>query len=466
MPRPSDAILTAEQVRAAEQARIDAGTSVEQLMLRAGRGAAEYVWRLAAGRAVTVLCGPGNNGGDGYVIAETLRARGLPVALIAAMEPMTGAARHARAAWQGAVHGPEARPHGHVFVDCLFGTGLRRPLADAQARLLADLARSHHITVAIDLPSNVDSDSGRCLGPVPPCDLTLALGAWKWAHWTMPAAARMGERRLVDIGLGVPRGAAYLIDRPRLAPPSADAHKYRRGLVAVVAGSMPGAAALGALAAQHAGAGYVKVVADQPIAGLPHSIVVDRRPLEQALDDERVGAVLCGPGLGRDAAARERLLAVLRRGASTVLDADALMLMQQGDLRGPGQVVLTPHEGELARLVNIFGNATSHETKLNTALTIAGAGGVTLIAKGADTLVVRPGQAAAVAPSAPPWLSTAGTGDVLAGIVTSRLATGADPFTAACEAVWLHGEAARLAGAAFCADELAGNVAAAYAAAL
>jgi ADP-dependent NAD(P)H-hydrate dehydratase / NAD(P)H-hydrate epimerase len=465
MPRPSDAILTAAQMRAAEQALIQAGTSVDELMRRAGRGAAEYVWRMAAGRAVTVLCGPGNNGGDGYVIAETLRARGLPVTVIAAMEPKTEAARNARAAWQGEVRGPDAKPRGDVFVDCLFGSGLKRALSDELAALVERLARTHHHAVAIDLPSNIDSDSGQCLGPVPRYDLTVALGAWKWAHWTMPATARMGALRLVGIGVDAPERAGQVIGRPHLAAPTADSHKYRRGLVAVVAGAMPGAAALAAIAAQHGGAGYVKLLAERAPAGLPHSVVFDDRPLTQALPDERIAALLCGPGLGRDQAARARLEAVLERGGPTVLDADALMLLEAGDLADAGHIVLTPHEGELARLAKVFDASPSVTGKLDTASAIAQATGATVIAKGADTLVVQRGRAA-VAPPASSWLSTAGTGDVLAGIVASRLATGAEPFTAACEAVWLHGEAARLAGAAFSADALVGKVAAAYAAAL
>lgn len=465
MPRPSEAILTVRQMQAAEQALIDAGTSVDDLMQRAGRGAAEWVWRMAAGRAVTVLCGPGNNGGDGYVIAETLRARGLPVAVVAAMEPQTDAARNARAAWQGEVLGLEAKPRGDVFVDCLFGTGQSRPLSDELAALVERLAHSHHHAVAIDLPSNIESDSGQCLGPVPRYDLTVALGAWKWAHWTMPAAARMGAVRLVGIGVDAPEGVGRVIGRPHLAAPPADAHKYRRGLVAVVAGAMPGAAALAAIAAQHGGAGYVKLLAEHAPAGLPHSVVHNGCPLAEALADERIGAVLCGPGLGRDKAARGRLEAVLALDVPTVLDADALMLLEPSDLADARHVVFTPHEGELARLAQVFGVPPSATGKLNTASAIARATGATVIAKGADTLVVQNARAAA-APPASSWLSTAGTGDVLAGIVASRLATGAEPFTAACEGVWLDGEAARLAGAAFSADELAGKVAAAYAAAL
>ncbi len=466
MSDPNNAILTVAQMRAAEQALIDAGTSIDALMLRAGRGAAEYVWRMAAGRPVTVVCGPGNNGGDGYVIAETLRARGLAVSVIAAMEPATDAARNARSAWQGPLLAPEERPRGAVFVDCLFGSGLTRALSDDLVRVMSELAATHDHAVAVDLPSNVESDSGRCLGPVPRYNLTIALGAWKWAHFTMPAAERMGALRSVPIGIALPEAAGRVIDRPRLAAPPADSHKYRRGLLAIVAGAMPGAALLAARAAQHGGAGYVKLLAHRAPDGMPASIVHDRRPLAEALADERISAVLCGPGLGRDAAARKLLATVLNRGLPTVLDADALMLLEPSDLPHGLPTILTPHEGEMRKISACFEVGYAENAKLKNASALSARTGATVIAKGPDTVIASAGGAAAAAPPASSWLSTAGTGDVLAGIVASRLAAGAEPHKAACEAVWLHSEAARLAGVAFSADELAGKVAAAYAAAL
>ena len=162
MPSP-DWVLTAAQMRSAEQALIGGGTSVDELMQRAGHGAAEWVWRMAAGRSVTVLCGPGNNGGDGYVIAQVLRDRGVPVTVVAAAEPQTGAARTARSLYQGELLGTSATPHGDILVDCLFGTGLTRPLSDALFAMLTRLAASHCQLIAVDLPSGVASDSGAVL---------------------------------------------------------------------------------------------------------------------------------------------------------------------------------------------------------------------------------------------------------------------------------------------------------------
>jgi ADP-dependent NAD(P)H-hydrate dehydratase / NAD(P)H-hydrate epimerase len=458
--RRADQVLTAAEMRAAEQVLIERGVSVSELMLRAGRGAADWIWRIAMGRSVTVLCGPGNNGGDGYVIAETLRARGLAVRVVAPLPPATDAAREARGAWQGAVAPQFDGARAGVFVDCLFGSGLSRPLDPAHDGLLAALAASHELTIAIDLPSGVATGDGALLGAAPRCDVTLALGAWKPAHFLMPAMARMGTLQLVDIGIEPVAGAARLFGRPRLAAPEPDAHKYSRGLLGVIAGEMPGAALLAASAAARAGAGYVKLLANGPIAA-PASLVIEQRPLAEVLSDPRWSALLVGPGLGRGEAARDRLAAVLHRRVPAVIDADALHLLDDDLLEGvdTSRVLLTPHEGELAALCRTFG--VPEGDKRTRAQALADTTGLTVLAKGPDTLLAAPGRLAFFA-RAPSWLSVAGTGDVLAGIAASRMALGLTLFEAAGQAVWLHAEAARAAGAALTADDIALSVSTAY----
>ena len=487
-------ILTAAQMRAAEAALIARGTSVDMLMQRAGRGAAEWVWRLAAGRSVTVLCGPGNNGGDGYVIAAALRVRDGPVRVVMATEPTSAAAIVARGLYQGAVLKADAGLHGDVLVDCLFGTGLTRPLSAGDAALLNRLAAGHRQVIAVDLPSGINADLGRPLNPVLPAnDLTLALGAWKLAHFLMPAAASMGELHLVGIGVAAVDGAAEVIAPPHFIPPTADAHKYTRGLLGVISGAMPGAALLAAMAAQGAGAGYVKLLgkggactstgsgradlarqpnplAAQPglIEGhaLPPDLVHDARPLREALADKRINALLLGPGLGRDAAAREAVAQVLARQAPSVLDADALLLLTQPLLaERSAPLIVTPHGGELIALEQSFG-LNGKGSKVDRARNLAEAANMIVVAKGADTVVAGPDGCAALSARASSWLSTAGTGDVLAGVIASRLASGADAFTAACEGVWLHGEAARQCATPFTAGQLAAQVRSAYAACL
>lgn len=450
-------VLTADQMRAAEQALFDAGTSVSDLMEIAAGGAAEWIRRVAAGRAVTVLCGPGNNGGDGYVIARILRESGNAVTVIAPLDPATDAANEARRRWGGPVATADTGAQGDVFVDCLFGSGLTRPLVPEHALLLRDLAARHRLRVAVDVPSGIASDSGAVLNErLPRFDLTLALGAWKFAHWSLPGRALMGQMRLVPIGIAGVEGAARLVTRPTIAPPADDSHKYRRGLLAIVAGAMPGASLLAAAAAQHAGAGYVKLLAREADPRTPADVVTDTAPLNEALGDARIAAVLAGPGLGRGDPARAALGAALRQAAALVLDADALMLLDHETLPEGKPVLATPHDGELESLCRAFGVIA--EGRRARALALARASGMVVLAKGADSCVAAPDGRLALCTPAPSWLSVAGTGDVLAGIAASRMATGADPFTAAAQALWLHGEAARRAGPAFTPSQLAERV--------
>ena len=473
--QPSDSarlnqVLSVAQMRAGEQALIDAGSSVDALMQVAGRGAGEWVRRVAAGRPVTVLCGPGNNGGDGYVIAQYLVEHGNPVQLVPAREPATDAARNARAHYRGTMLAADARTHGEVLVDCLFGSGLTRALPDDLAGQLDALAASHKHRIAIDVPSGIESDSGAALNAgLPAWDVTVALGAWKFAHWTMPAATAMGMLKLVDIGVAAVPGAARVLSKPHIAPPPLDAHKYTRGLAVVLAGAMPGAALLACDAAMQAGAGYVKLFAPKIPGGVPHDLVVanaDATALASQLADKRIAAALVGPGLGRDADALARLTAAVEAGLPLVIDADALHLI--GLLRCPkleehlAGRILTPHEGEMVVLEQRFG-LPSTGCRSSRALALAGETGSVVIFKGPRTVIAHGGGAIVVAPSAPSWLSVAGSGDVLAGITVSRLAVTRDPLRAACEAVWLHGAAARLAGPAFTASQLAASVTSALA---
>ncbi|MEM6907700.1 MAG: NAD(P)H-hydrate dehydratase [Pseudomonadota bacterium] len=462
-------VLTAAQMRDAEQVLFDAGTSVSELMEVAGSGAAEWVRRIAAGRSVTVVCGPGNNGGDGYVIARRLNEAGNDVRVIAPVEPITEAAQVARGRWAGDVRTAGDRSARGVLVDCLFGSGLSRPLSGEHALLLRDLAARHTLAVAVDLPSGVASDSGAILNDhLPRYDATLALGAWKYAHWRLPGRAIVGNKQLVPIGIAAVQSAAQLVTKPRIDTPAIDSHKYRRGLAAIISGELPGASALAAQAAMRSGAGYVKLLREfeeetffvQPSPDL----VLTRGPLAKTLEDPRISALLVGPGLGRNDAAYNALSASLASVKPTVLDADALHLLSPEMTSNGANVLATPHDGELEGLCKSF--SVIAEDRQARVLALAKVSGMVICAKGPDTLVAAPDGRLAVAPPAPSWLSVAGSGDVLAGIAVSRMATGLDPFAAACEAVWLHGEAARQCAPAFTAAELAKAVSGAVAACL
>lgn len=449
----TDPVLTVEEMRAAEQAAIDAGTSEWELMQRAGTGAAQWIMRVAAGRPVTVLCGPGNNGGDGYVIADVLHRKGYTVHVIAPKGPATDTAREARSSYEGEVD-TEGPLKGSVIVDCLFGYGLSRQIEGEFVKLLEELAARDCYKVAIDVPSAIESDSGKVLGPLPDYDLTLALGAWKQAHFLTPSSASMGVKRLVDIGLDLSGCSSALSARPALAAPAPDAHKYRRGLLAIVAGAMPGAPLLSAEAAMRSGAGYVKLFSDHSHPDAPAELVVEQGDLESLVTDDRIAAFLVGPGLGRDRQSRDRLAQVLSEKKPTVIDADALHLLD-GNLLGridAANIVVTPHEGELGSLCDAFG--VTADGKLARARGLHDVTGVTVLAKGPDTILAGD-RGTRFFPAGSSWLSTAGTGDVLAGIVASRFAVHGYPMRAAEEGVWLHHEAARLASPAFSAGDLA-----------
>lgn len=433
-------VLTAAEMRTAEEAAIAAGTPVEELMERAGRSAGEAIWRYAGPLPALVLCGPGNNGGDGYVIARAFRARGMMVRVAALAEPKSEAARKARAAWDGPVEALAGAKPAPLLIDALFGTGLARPLDDAVSRRLCDLPAE--VRVAVDLPSGVATDDGRVLSPVPDYDLTVTFQTLKPSHLLQPAARHMGRLVVADIGIEA-AGGLHEIGAPELPPPGPDDHKFSRGLVTIVAGDLAGAAALAAAAAVRAGAGVVRLQARGFVPGLPAAVV--QRPGDplDRLDDPRIGALLIGPGLidGGEAL----LEAALASGHPLVLDAGALRLL--GARRAEG-AILTPHDGEFRALFGALAGS-----KVERARAASARSGAVVVYKGPDTVVAAPDGRAAIHASSS-RLATAGTGDVLAGVVAAMRARGLEPFEAACAGVWLHGRAAERAGPGLIADDL------------
>lgn len=452
-------VLTAAAVRAAEGAAIAAGGSVDALMAQAGEGVASWVARLAADRDVLILCGPGNNGGDGYVAAARLRDRGLAVRVAVIAPPKTDAAIRARAAWGGEVEAIANAAPAPVVVDALFGTGLSRPLDSALADALDRLVADAQIAVAVDLPSGVDTDTGAVLGEGNRSRfrLTLALGAVKPAHLVQPSASLCGDVRLIDLGLDRhfrPEDRRTVVASPPVfRNPDAASHKYTRGLVAVIGGDMPGASALAALGALHAGAGYVLMLSEQQ--HLPHAIVQrpwSREALDAALAGKRNAVIVVGPGLGRADAAAEKLDAALATEQPLVVDGDALHLLDGARLdairKRNADVILTPHAGEFTAL---FGDWSG--SKVDAARAAAQRSGATVVFKGADTVIARPDRTTSIAVPGTPWLSTAGTGDVLAGAIAASFVTA--NTDAASAGVWLHAQASRVLPAPFTADALA-----------
>jgi ADP-dependent NAD(P)H-hydrate dehydratase / NAD(P)H-hydrate epimerase len=444
----SGPVLTAPQMRAAE---IDCGVPLLELMERAGAALAEAAWRFGAGAPVLVLCGPGNNGGDGYVAARVLAAQGAEVAVAMSGPPTTDLARAAADNWIGPVRALTDVAPAPVLIDALFGTGMKRSLAPEIATPLHRLADAAHFVIAADLPSGLSTDDGRDLGAAQ-ADLTVAMGAAKPVHLLQPGAAKCGRVLIAEIGISA-SSDWNVLERPRLLAPRPDDHKYTRGMVAIVPGEMAGAATLGASAAARL-AGYTILCGK---GDAPASVV--RRGLDKTLSDPKLNAILIGPGLGDTADNRAKFDAVLASSVPLVLDAGALALVKAIDIKErPHPVILTPHEGEFERLFGVLPGS-----KADRAQAAAARCGHTVILKGADTVIASADGRVTFAPAASPWLASAGTGDILAGIAVAMLGQGMPAHDAACSAVWLHAAAARRAGPALIADDLPAHLAAALA---
>ena len=411
-------VLTAAGMRAAEQ-----GHSVETLIERAGAALAEAAWLFAGPIETLILCGPGNNGRDGHVAARHLEARGMTVR-VATLDTLADA---------------EPAP---MLIDCLFGTGLARPLEDAVSAKLLALVEAAQVAVACDLPSGVAADDGALLSPVGIYDLTVTFGALKPAHKMIPAMWLMGRTVFADVGLDV-SSDWHAIAKPKLPSLDRAGNKFTRGMVHCLAGQMPGAIALAASAAARAGAGYVRVSTSRAIDNLP-SAVVQTDTAE--INDPRVGAILVGPGLGDIPPVLTLALTVPR---PIIIDADAIALVGEPERLKGHDAILTPHEGEFVKL---FGQLPG--SKADRALEAARLSGAVVVYKGPDTLVASPDGRLGFAPLAPAWLASAGTGDVLAGIIAAFRARGMESFEAACAAVWIHGRSADIAGPDMIADDL------------
>jgi ADP-dependent NAD(P)H-hydrate dehydratase / NAD(P)H-hydrate epimerase len=455
-----------ELLSPAEMARADAlapglGVPGAVLMAAAGRAVARAVRARFRPCRTLVLCGPGNNGGDGYVAARLLAEQGWPVAIAALAAPRAGSdAAGASAAWRGpaAAFAPEAASRAALVIDAVFGAGLARDVEEPVAEVLRAAPR----VVAVDVPSGVDGATGAVRGFAPEAALTVTFFRLKPGHLLLPARALCGEIVLADIGMPAsvldtvrPRAWANRPGSWRLPQPTPEGHKYARGHASVLGGAeMTGAARLAAEAARRVGAGLVSIAAPWGGAavyrtGAPGTIVVEDT-LEHLLADERRHVWVCGPGLGA-AAAREALPRLLGAGRAVVADADSFTAFAGQPDALKGAAVLTPHSGEFGR---VFGAPGAD--RLEAVRAAAARTGAVVVLKGADTIIAAPDGRAAINANAPPWLATAGSGDVLAGLVGGLIAQGLDPWDAACAGVFVHGETGRRAGPGLIAEDLLG----------
>ncbi len=473
MPVSDLALLTCAEMARADRAAIDGGISGHDLMEAAGAAVAREVVARYERCAVVVLCGPGNNGGDGFVTARHLRGAGwnVQVGLLGGRDALRGDAAAMAARWDGAISAaePSLVERADLVVDALFGAGLSRPLEGGALDLVA--AMDGKRVVSVDVPSGVSGDSGAVLGSAPRADLTVTFFRRKPGHLLYPGRGLCGET--VVAAIGIPASVLDAIGPSNwvnerglwldLFPlPAVDGHKFDRGHAVVVGGAvLTGAARLAARAAARVGAGLVTIAADPRAVPLyaagPASLMV--RPMSTladfvaAIDDPRRNVVLLGPGNGADAACAARVRAALAARKSCILDADALSAFagDPPDLfsRLHPDCVLTPHEGEFARLF-----PGMQGDRLARARQAAGRANAVVLLKGPDTVVAEPGGRAAINANAPPWLATAGAGDVLAGLIAGLRAQGMPVFEAACAAVSLHGAAAARFGPGLVADDL------------
>lgn len=446
-------LLTPVETAAADRAAATAGVPGRVLMENAGRAVARVIARYWRPCRVLALCGPGNNGGDGYVAARVLAGLGWPVAVAAFAPPRPESdAATAALSW----HGPlvpftaERAAEADLVIDAVFGSGLKRDVEDPAAAALA----AARCVVAVDIPSGVDGASGACKGFAPRAERTVTFFRRKPGHLLLPGREHCGIVHCQDIGLpeavlGQIRPATFA-NGPALwtlPKPGAADHKYSRGYVTVLAGAMTGAALLAAAGARRAGAGMVSLAPLGAPPASPPGLILSPAPLSVLLADPRRTVWVCGPGLGV-AAARALLPQLLAAGCRVVADADALMAASSpGFLRGVA--VLTPHAGEFAR---VFG--PPGPDRLAAVRAAAAATAAVVVLKGADSIVAAPDSRAVINDNAPPDLAVAGAGDVLSGIIAALLAQGLAPFSAAAAAVWLHGRAASLAGPGLLAEDL------------
>jgi NAD(P)H-hydrate epimerase len=503
-----DELLTAAEMGRADRLAAEQGVPGLVLMENAGRAVADAAAALAshAGASIAVACGPGNNGGDGFVAARLLREQGYAIrlGLLGRRDSLKGDAAEMARRWGDAEPlGAATLAGADVIIDALFGAGLSRPLDGAAAEVVAAINASGKPVVAVDVPSGLDGTTGQALGPVVQATCTVTFFRLKPGHLLLPGRTLCGEVKLA--GIGIPDAVledvkpATFANRPALwrehfPRPRPDGHKYTRGHAVVVSGpaECTGAARLGARGALRIGAGLVTVVGNAAATAVnaTHLTAImvkalgNDRALSEFLADQRHNAVLIGPGAGVGAQTAATVLTVLASPASVVLDADALTSFAPNEaeepvratgfgfvLRGaePGPtpeglfgaikgrktpVVLTPHEGEFKRLFVELSEGKAGGSKLDRARQAAALSGAVVILKGADTVIASPDGRAAINDNAPPWLATAGAGDVLGGFVTGLLAQHMPAWEAACAAVWLHGECAARFGPGLIAEDL------------
>ena len=478
-------VLTTAEMERADRLAIAAGTPGFALMLSAGQAVAAAAMELVEEGPIVVIAGPGNNGGDGFVAAAELAAHGreVQVILLCERDSLQGDAASAARGWKYPVlpFNPQAIGKPALIIDALFGAGLDRPIKDEPFDMIEAINANGAPVLAVDLPSGINGNTGAIMGTAVRAIETVTFFRRKPAHLLLPGRLHCGRVRVADIGID----AAVLTEiAPKAfenAPsswgrafpiPTIEGHKYNRGHVVVVSGGLAatGAARLSARGALRAGAGLVTLATPREALAVNASALtaVMVHPVDtvvefaEVLSDKRLNAYVIGPGAGVGERSRDFVLTALSAKRAVVLDADALTSFAASPERlfeaikhaPEPQVVLTPHEGEFPRLFSDISNKHPLRSKLERVRAAAERSGAVVLLKGADTVVASPDGRAAIAANAPPWLATAGAGDVLSGMIAGLLAQGVAAFEAASIGVWMHGEAAKEAGPGLIAEDL------------
>jgi NAD(P)H-hydrate epimerase len=469
----NSSVLTVAQMNAADRLAMASGTAGSLLMERAGEAVVRELVRRWTPRRVTVLCGPGNNGGDGFVVALRLAQSGWAVrlALLGDINGLRGDAQHHAQRWTGSVEPltPQIIDDAELIVDSLFGSGLSRRLDSQVIDTLTCATRRAIPIIAVDVPSGVMGDSGEDWGAAAAV-CTVTFMRKKPGHLLLPGRDLCGDTVVADIGIPQAVLDSVPIDtwentpdlwREKLPQLHAGGNKYSRGHALLYGGyPMTGAARMAARAAARIGAGLTSIAVPEKAfaiyASALTSIMV--QPLSQDQDfagllkDPRYTAFSIGPGAGVSDATRERVLALLQTGRPVVLDADAISVFSSRTdelfqaIHGP--CVITPHDGEFKRIFDPSGD------KLTRARRAARRSGAVVVLKGADTVIAAPDGRAIINGNAPATLATAGSGDVLGGFILGLLAQGMDAFPAAAAGVWMHGAAAAAFGPGLLGEDL------------
>lgn len=479
------AVLTNEQMAEADRLTTAGGVSGITLMRNAGEAIAQAVQAHVGAGRILVVCGMGNNGGDGFVAARALAGMGREVVVMLAgdRDRLKGDAALAAREWLGPVIGPDAGglAGAAVIVDALFGAGLDRDVTGIHRALIEAINAAGAPVVSVDLASGVNGTTGEVMGAAVNATMSVTFFRLKPGHLLFPGRRHCGRVRVVDIGIKkevLARIAPTIfVNDPDLwsrafPVPTATGHKYTRGHTVVVSGGMAatGAARLAARGALRAGSGLVTLATPRDAlavnAAASTAVMVHAADTAEEitafLADKRLNACVIGPGVGVGKKTRAMIAAILEGERAVVLDADALTsfaeaperLFRSVKKRSNSQVVITPHEGEYLRIFSKLINKHHPSSKLEKARIGASESGGCLLLKGPDTVVASPDGRTAIAANAPPWLATAGSGDVLAGMVGGLLAQGMPAFEAACAAVWLHGECANRFGPGLISEDL------------